>query len=215
MRKFLLVCGILSAAVYLAANVIVPAQSDAYDWMSQTISELSAIDAPTRALWIALAIPYGILLTAFGAGVLISANQERGLRIAGTLIVMSGIIGFTWPPMHLREVLAAGGGTLTDTMHILYTVVNALLMFGAMGFSMAAFGKRYRVYCILTVIVELVFGIVTGIQSADMQMNLPTPWMGVWERIIVVAMMAWLAVLAIALLRRTADQPLTLAATTI
>ena len=203
MRKFLLVCGILSAMIYLAANIIVPTQWDAYEWMSQTVSELSAVGAPTRALWIALVIPYGVLLTVFGAGVFLSANQNRGLKIAGALIVADGIIGFTWPPMHLREVLAAGGGTLTDTMHIVYTAINALLMFAAIGFSMTAFGKRYRVYCVATVIVELVFGTITGIQSANMQANLPTPWMGVWERIIIVAMMAWPVVLAIALLRRT------------
>lgn len=205
MRKSLLVCGILSAIVYIAANIIVPAQWDAYDWMSQTVSELSAVGAPTRALWIALAIPYGILLTAFGAGVRLSANQHRGLTIAGTLIIIDGLIGFTWPPMHSREVLAAGGGTLTDTMHIVYTAINALLMFGAIGFSMTAFGNRYRVYCVATVIVELAFGIVTGLQSASMQANLPTPMMGVWERIIIVAMMAWPVVLAIALIRRNAE----------
>lgn len=202
MRKFLLACGILSAIVYLAANIIVPAQWDAYDWMSQTVSELSAIDAPTRSLWVALVTPYSILLIAFGAGVILSAGQHRGLKIAGWLLIVDAIIGFTWPPMHSREVLAAGGGTLTDTMHIVYTAINALLMFSAIGFSMTAFGSRYRVYCIATVIVELAFGIVTGLQSADMQANLPTPWLGVWERIIIVAMMLWPVVLATALLRR-------------
>ena len=194
----------MSAIVYLAANMIVPAQWDAYDWTSQTVSELSAIGAPTRALWMSLVIPYGILLTAFGFGVRLSADMHRGLRNAGTLIAAAGIIGFTWPPMHLREVLAAGGGTLTDTMHIVYTAVNALLMFGAMGFSMSAFGKPYRVYCIATAIVELGFGVMTGIQSASMQANLPTPWMGVWERISILAMISWVAVFAVAMLRRDA-----------
>jgi hypothetical protein len=201
-RKLLLACGILSAVAYAAANIIVPTQWDAYNWTSQTVSELSAIGAPTRALWIALVIPYGVLLIAFGAGVSLSADHHRGLTIAGVLIVVDGVIGFTWPPMHLREVLAAGGGTFTDTMHIAYTAINAVLMFAAIGFSMTAFGSRYRAYCVATVIVELAFGIVTGIQSANMQANLPTPWLGVWERIIIAAMIAWPVVLAIALLRR-------------
>jgi hypothetical protein len=203
----LLACGILSAILYLAANVVVPMQWDAYSWMSQTVSELSAIGAPTRTLWVALMIPYGILLIAFGAGVFLSANESRGLKIAGALIIIDAIVGFTWPPMHSREVLAEGGGTLTDTMHIVYTAINALLMFAAIGFSMTAFGKRYRAYCIATVIVELAFGMLTGLQSPDMQANLPTPLIGVWERIIIIAMMAWPPVLAIALLRR--PQPVT------
>jgi len=94
-RKFLLACGILSAIVYLAANIIVPTQWDAYNWISQTVSELSAIDAPTRSLWISLVTPYSILLIAFGAGVILSANHHRGLKIAGLLLIvdMAGIMG--------------------------------------------------------------------------------------------------------------------------
>ena len=210
-RKFLLACGILSALVYLGANIIVPLQWDAYEWTSQTVSELSAIGAPTRALWIALVIPYGILLIAFGSGVLLSGKNDRRLRIAGALIVVDGVIGFTWPQMHLREVLAAGGGTLTDTMHIAYTAINAVLMFAAIGFTMMVFGNRYRLYCLATVIVEIAFGIVTGVQSVDMQANRPTPWLGVWERIIIVAMMVWPIVLAVLLLRRSRTPSLAVA----
>src|SRR5215207_8450943 len=86
-RRLLLICGILSAIVYVAANIIVPAHWNEYDWMSQTVSELSAVGAPTRTLWIALVIPYGILLTAFGAGVRLSASQNRGLKVTGILII--------------------------------------------------------------------------------------------------------------------------------
>src|SRR5215471_11886591 len=39
-----------------------------------------------------------------------------------------------WPPMHQRAVLAAGGGTLTDTMHVVWALVTVLLMTTAMGF---------------------------------------------------------------------------------
>jgi hypothetical protein len=35
--------------------------------------------------------------------------------------------------------------------------------------------------------------------------NLPTPWIGVWERIHLVAWLLWIAVLAIALLRATSS----------
>ena len=62
---------------------------------------------------------------AFGWGVLASSRRDRHLRAAGGLLVAYGVIGLAWPPMHLREVLAAGGGTLTDTMHIVFAMGGA------------------------------------------------------------------------------------------
>ena len=46
--------------------------------------------------------------------------------------------------MHQREVLAAGGGTLSDTMHVVLGGVTVFLMFLAIGFGATAFGKRFR-----------------------------------------------------------------------
>ena len=49
-------------------------------------------------------------------------------------------------PMHRREALAQGAGSRTDTMHIVITSVNSLLVLLAIAFGSAAFGKRFRVY---------------------------------------------------------------------
>jgi hypothetical protein len=49
-RSALLFCGILSSLLYGAINIIVARQWDIYDAASQTVSELSAIGAPTRML---------------------------------------------------------------------------------------------------------------------------------------------------------------------
>ena len=48
-RKLLLTCGIASSLLYVAMMVFIPMQWDAYSSGSQTISELSAIGAPTRS----------------------------------------------------------------------------------------------------------------------------------------------------------------------
>jgi hypothetical protein len=161
----------------------------------------SAIGAPTRPLWVILAIAYTLLVVAFGWGVWRSAGQKRSLRIAGSLLVVYAIIGLAWPPMHQREVLAAGGGTLTDTMHIVFTIVTSILMLLVMGFCAASLGSRFRLYSIITVLVLFAFGILTALDSPAMEANLPTPWIGVWERIGIGAYMLWVVVLAIALLR--------------
>lgn len=201
-RKALLVCGILSSVLYVAINIYVPMQYEGYDSASQTVSELSAIDTPTRSLWVWLLTVYTVLVIAFGWGVWQSAGRNRPLRIAGGVMIVYAVIGIFWPPMHQREALAAGGGTLTDTLHIAFTMVTVPLMLLVIGFGAAALGKRFRLYSILTIVVQLVFGVLTGLQSPQLEADLPTPWMGVWERISIGAYMLWVVVLAVILLRK-------------
>ena len=202
LRKILLACGILSSLLYLAMNVYVASQWPGYSSFSQVISELSAIDSPTRALWVPLGFLYGALLLAFGWGVWRSADRSRPLRIAGALLMAYALFGFFWPPMHLRPVLAAGGGTLTDTLHIVWTAVCGIGMVLTMSFAAAAFGRRFRVYTIASIVLILALGYVTGTYAPALQANLPTPWVGVWERLLIGFQMLWIAVLSTMLLRR-------------
>jgi hypothetical protein len=53
-NKVLLVCGMVSSAWFFVINIIIPLQDKGYNIASQTVSELSAIEAPTRTLWIIL-----------------------------------------------------------------------------------------------------------------------------------------------------------------
>ena len=200
-RRFLLACGILSSLLYAAMNIIVPMQFPGYSSFSQTISELSAIGTPTRFLWVMMATVYTLLLVGLGFALRNSIHPRR-LRIAGTLLIIYGIIGLAWPPMHQREVLAAGGGTLTDTLHIVFTAISVGLMMLIIGFCAAALGRKFRLYSIATVVVMLVFGMLTGLDSPKLEADLPTPWIGVWERICVGAYMLWVVVLATILLRK-------------
>ena len=119
-------------------------------------------------------------------------------------MIAHGALGLVpWPPMHLREALAAGGGTLTDTLHIVWSMVAVLFMMLAIGFGAAAFGKRFRLYSIATMVMLIAFGGLTGTDAPRIDANLPTPWIGVWERINIGVFLLWVVVLAIALLHRT------------
>ena len=200
-RKALLVCGILSSLLYGA--MIGAIGSEGYSRISQTPSELTAIGAPTRSLWMLLGAVYTVLVTAFGWGVWKSAGRDRALRIVGGLLVAYGSLGLLWPfaPMHQREVLAAGGGTLSDTMHLVLATATVLLMFVAMGVAASAFGKRFRVYSIASVAVLVAFGALTFWDAPRVQANLPTPWIGLWERSNISVFLLWVVVLAAGLWR--------------
>lgn len=200
--KFLLVCGIVAPLLYVAMLVLVPMGWEGYSSASQTVSELSAIGAPTRSVWVPLGIIYTLLVAAFGWGIWLSTRGNRRLRAVGGLMIACGVFGLFWPPMHLREVLAAGGATLSDTLHIAWTAVSNLLTLLAMGFAAAAFGRRFRAYSILTMVLLVAFGALTSVDAPRIQANLPTPWVGVWERLIIAVWMLWLVVLAVMLLRR-------------
>ena len=54
----------------------------------------------------------------------------------------------------------------------------------------------------MTLIVLTFFGILTGMMAPDLEANLPTPMMGVWERINIGVYMVWVIVLALMLLRK-------------
>src|SRR5215211_3191039 len=58
-RKALLGCGIVSSLVYVAANVLGARRWRDYSLTSQTVSELSAIGAPSRPLVVPLLTAHG------------------------------------------------------------------------------------------------------------------------------------------------------------
>lgn len=204
LRKAALYCGILSSLLYAAINIIVPMQYPGYNSASQVPSELSAIGAPTRMLWSVLATPYTFLMLAFAWGIWKSAGENRPLRIAGGLMLAYGALGFLWPfaSMHQREVLAAGGGTFSDTMHIALGAATEIFYLAALGFAAAALGKQFRIYSIVTFVVLLVFGVLTFMDAPKLSTNEPTPLIGVWERINIGVFLLWVVVLAIVLLRK-------------
>lgn len=198
-RKVLLACGILSSLLYVATDVLAAMRWEGYSYTSQSVSELMAIGAPSRPLVVPLFIGYDVLVIAFGVGVWRSAARKQRLRFTGGLLVgigVAGLVATPFAPMHLRGVEA----TLTDTMHIILTSVIVLFTLLAIGFGATAFGTRFRIYSIGTILILLVFGALAGLDGPRLASQLPTPWLGVTERINIFGYLLWVVVLAIALL---------------
>jgi hypothetical protein len=102
--------------------------------------------------------------------------------------------------MHLREVLAAGGGTLSDTLHIVWSMVVAALMLLVIGIGATLRGPRFRWYSIATLVLLVLFGVLTAAGAGDLQANRATPWIGVWERLNIGLYMLWIGVLGASLM---------------
>lgn len=206
LTKALLVAGILSSVIY--GVMMLAFRYDGYSVTSQTVSELSAWGVSTRPLWVALGAVYTVLVVAFGIGVLRSAGDRRRLRTLGGLLIAYGILGVAWPlaAMHQREVLAAGGATLADTAHLALAGTSVLLMFSAMVVGAIAFRGWFRVYSVVTILALLAFGALTASVAPRVQANLPTPGIGVWERINIGVFLLWVVVVAVMLLRSRAPR---------
>jgi hypothetical protein len=200
-QRAFLACGILSSLLYAA--MVWAIRYEGYSLVSQVPSELTAIGAPTRALWARLGWIYTVLAIAFGFGLWKWSGRNRAVRVVGSLLLTHASLGLLWPfaAMHQREVLAAGGGTSSDTLHVVLAGVTVFLMFLAIGFGATAFGKQFRLYSIVSIVVLLAFGGLTFLEAPRLQANLPTPWIGLWERINISVFLVWIVVLATMLLR--------------
>jgi hypothetical protein len=195
-------------ALYIFMDVVASLAYEGYSYKDQTISELSAIGAPTRTFWLVMSVFYQVLAFAFAIGVLAMAGDRRRLRIVGWLLLAAAFIGPLWflAPMHQREVLAADGGTWQDTMHLVLGGITSLMYFAMIGVGAFAFGRWFRWYSVVTIGLMLGFGALLNMDVSKVGNNEPTPWLGIWERITVEGAMLWQATFALVLLWHTRRQ---------
>ena len=200
LRKVLLVCGILSSLFYAGMDVLAGTRWQHYNWLSQEFSRLSAVGAPSRPVILALSPGYTLLVVAFGLGIWWSAGRKRALRVVGGSLTVYALVSLVWPQF-FPEDLTMSVSALTNTMHIVLTVVTVLSWMLILGFAAAAFGKWFRIYSIVTLLMVIGFGASTGPQAAAMVAGQPTPWLGLTERLNIYSFMLWVIVLAIVILR--------------
>jgi hypothetical protein len=199
-QDVLLLAGVLSSMVYVTADLLCGLRYPGYSFTDQVISELSAIGAPTTALWVKLLQIFAVLFAAFTIGVVRESSGNRRLRLTGWLLVAFVLSGPLWSfvPMHQRGDVF----TWTDVGHIALGGVTVLLVTAAIAVGSGALGRRFRVFSQILVTVAFISGAGTFAYVPRMINQLPTPWVGTVERVHLYAFFLWVGVLAVALLRR-------------
>ena len=77
--------------LYVATDALAALRyPDYHSYISQAISELGAVGAPTKQVVDPLFLTYTILIIAFGVGVCATAQGQRALRPIGGLLSASG-----------------------------------------------------------------------------------------------------------------------------
>ena len=206
LQRVLLGCGVLSGALYVATDLFGGLMYPGYSFTSQMVSELMAVGAPSERFVDPLFLLFGLLMIGFGVAVV---REGRGrsfrLQVVGALLTAYAAIGLTGPT--LFEMHPRGDpGLESDTPHIVLTAVLVVLTLLAMGFGAFALGKRFRIYSLATLVTVIAFGALAAPSGARLAAGEPTPGFGTIERINIYASLLWIAVLAIALLRRPPER---------
>lgn len=206
-QETLLLGGLLSSVAYVALDLFSAMRYPGYSLVNQAISELSAIGAPAASadLWRLLGPLYGILFGAFTIGVLRAGRGNQALRISGWIMLAFIAWGMLWPffPMHARgtEPIAS------DLGHIVLGAGSNILILGFIGFGAFALGRRFRNWSFAIMLVFFVTAIGTFSYMDEVPAGDPTPWLGIVERIMIYVYLLWVAVLAVALIRRDRTNP--------
>jgi hypothetical protein len=200
--KALLLAGIVAAGVYVAGDVLsglVYNGSRLYSFKDQWISELTAYGSAVRPLMVGVITAHDLLLIAFGVGLWRAAGRNRSLRWAGLVLIAATALGLVIHPFFPMD---SRWMEQTDTMHGTLSALWGATIFVAVALSAVAYRGWFRLYAIVTDLILIGFGVASGIAIQGIEEN-HTPWAGAFERITAYALMAWLVVLAVTVMRRS------------
>jgi hypothetical protein len=194
----LLGCGLAAPLLFLATDLLAIARASGYRPMRQSISELTAVGAPTRPLVTALRVTGDALMAAFATGVTATAGDSRALAVTGGLVAANAALDAfataavprdyaspTWSPGNTANtvVMAAGVGSFV----------------AAMGTGAVAVRGPFRAF---SAGIPLSYGLLTALSRLVRSRDEPPSTTGAQERTMAYTYQLWVAVLASLLLRR-------------
>lgn len=198
--------GVVSFLSYATAVVFAPLAYPRYDWLSQAVSDLSAANAPSLALWNRLSALYNVCevvcVTVVCLGVQHKQNKllKTGVYIFAAMEWISAI-GYRAFPLSDSGYV----GTAQDVMHMVVTVAVVLLSIASLVLVIVA-GARDK-SCLSYCICAAVALCMMLVGALGMKI-VPAAYFGVVERFSVFAATGFNAALGIHLfLDKTWSQP--------
>lgn len=195
--KIALFCGAFSSLLRVATDFVAGILYPHYSFLNNTMSQLAAIGAPTRSFQIIFLAIDSVLVIIFGIGVLKIVNKNIPLRFTGIFLTLFGLLGLGELPFS-QTAMQLSGGLENQTIHIIVTSAALLFILFFIGFGAFVFGKRFRIFSILTILVMLIFGYLAGSMAPD-AINFAAPFMGLAERISFYPYLLWVFVFALML----------------
>lgn len=132
--------GLVSFLSYAAAVIFAPLAYPGYDWMAQAVSDLSAADAPSLALWNQLSAGYN------ACEVVCIGIQGRNPKLLRTGVYLFAVMEWISAIGYRMFPLSSSGyaGAFQDVMHMAVTAAVVLLSIVSLAILIAAGVKDRR-----------------------------------------------------------------------
>jgi hypothetical protein len=190
-QQVLLSCGILAPLLYVGVDRLAGRLVRGYDFVSQSMGELSAVGAPTRLLVVSVNALGVALMIAFGTGVWRMTGPGLLSRISASLVVGQAVAGLVmvlfFAPRYGERPIAASTGVIVGALGVVMLVL-------AIGFGAAAFGGWFRVLSIAILAAYVLLAVLRfTLLPTDQSVSL----VGVQERTMLYAFLLWVLAFAV------------------
>ncbi len=192
------ILGIVGFLSFLAAVFFAPSAYPGYNWLTQAVSDLSAVNAPSLALWnrlVSLNNPASLVALMLCC-VFVQGRLNRPLRLGiylYTLMFWVSAVGYVFFPL----TQSGFAGTAQDVVHLALTGVVVLLSIVSMVLLIIG-GFRGRTLPSLGVWASLTLALMFA--GAFGTMLGPKAYFGLFERFSVLSSMGFAAVLGVYLM---------------
>ena len=121
--------GIISLISYVMAVIISPMAYPGYNWMEQAVSDLSADNAPSKALWDQLSALYGScgIVSVTCASVFVADNRVSS-RLFRTGIYLFAVMNWVSGMGYRMFPLVDAGKEIASFQEVMHIVVTALVV---------------------------------------------------------------------------------------
>ncbi len=196
--------GVVSFLSYTTAVVFAPLAYPGYNWMSQAVSDLSAANAPSLALWNQLSAFYNVCEVVCVTVVCIGI-QGRRTKLLRTGVYLFAIMEWVSAIGYRMFPLSDSGyaGTFQDVMHMVVTVDVVLLSIISLSIVIVA-GTKDRSSRSYAVCAGIALGMML-VGALGMKI-VPVEYFGIVERFSVFAATGFNAALGIHLFCREAGR---------
>jgi hypothetical protein len=199
----LLGCGLAAPLLFLVTDLFAIARAPGYRPMRESISELTAVGAPTRPLVTALRVTGDALLAAFATGVMVTAGDNRALEATGRLVAANAALDAVATAALPRDY-ASPTWAPRNTANTLLMAAGVGCFMAAMGTGGVALRGRFRAF---SPGIPLSYGLLTALSLLFRSRDEPPSSTGAQERTMAYSYQVWIAVLAGLLLRRRSLSP--------
>lgn len=134
--------GVLSFCSYAAAVVFAPLDYPGYDWLAQAVSDLSAADAPSLALWNRLSALYNVCEVTCVTVVCIGIQGRKTRLLRAGICLFAGMEWISAVGYRMFPLSSSGyAGAFQNVMHMVVTALVVMLSIVSLSIIIAAGAK--------------------------------------------------------------------------